>query len=46
MTVPFDFEVVFESESKKNRVKELSGTHFTETLNHFIRKFDEQFEKT
>jgi len=46
MTVPFDFEVVFESESKKNRVKELSGTHFTETLNHFIQKFDEQFEKT
>ena len=46
MTVPFDFEVVFQSESVKDRVKELSGTHFTEKLNQFTEQFDEQFEKT
>ena len=46
MTVPFDFEVVFQSDSVQNRVKELSGTHFTEKLNQFTEQFDEQFEKT
>ena len=46
MTVPFNFEVVFQSASVENRVKELSGTHFTERLNQFSEQFNEQFEKT
>ena len=44
--MPFELDIVFESDSNIDRVESLSGPRYTDKLNQWIDKFDLRFEKT
>lgn len=43
--LPFEMEVVFESDSFVDRSERLTGNLFDETLERFVNKFDKKFEE-
>lgn len=44
MELPFEIEIIFESDSFTDRSDFLSGWKFTEKLNKYKKEFDEKFE--